>query len=154
MKKTVADAFRRLSFSLKDTPLVLRYGIVLAAGLILLKTLEYQLFSYRFSMELYTGLLAVFFMLVGLAAGLGWLRGSPGAMQDEQRAELLEPLTFKEKKILHGLSAGLTNQQLADQQHVSVNTVKSHLKNIYKKLDVKTRTQAVTLAKQLNIIDG
>lgn len=127
----------------------MRYGIVLAAGLILLKTLEYQLFSYRFSMELYTGLLAAFFMLVGLSVGLGWLN-----LRNKEQNNLphplgpVEPLTVKEQKLLKGLTEGLTNQQLADTHHLSVNTIKTHLKNLYRKLEVSSRSEAVARAKE------
>lgn len=134
-------------------PLVMRYGIVLAAGLILLKTLEYQLFSYRFSMELYTGLLAAFFMIVGLSVGLGWLN-IRNKEQHNQQAPLgpADPLTVKEQKLLQGLTEGLTNQQLADAHHLSVNTIKSHLKNLYRKLDVTSRAEAVARAKEWTLV--
>lgn len=136
-----------------SVPLTLRYGIVLAAGLILLKTLEYQLFSYRFSMELYTGLLAMFFMLVGLSAGLGWLKvNRKQNSADSEQNTPREPLTVKEQKLLLGLTQGLTNQQLADTHHLSINTVKTHLKNVYRKLDVSNRTQAVNSAKKLSLL--
>lgn len=137
-------------------PLSLRYGIVIAAGLILLKTLEYQLFSYRFNLELYTGLLALFFMLVGLAAGLGWLnrKDSPASDRNERSILQDDPLTIKEQNLLHGLARGLTNQQLADNHHLSVNTVKTHLKNIYRKLEVGNRAQAVAKARSLDLLNG
>lgn len=135
-------------------PLSLRYGIVIAAGLILLKTLEYQLFSYRFNLELYTGLLALFFMLVGLAAGLGWLNRNASPTTEHTTNPVLQedPLTVKEQHLLQGLAIGLTNQQLADSHHLSVNTVKTHLKSIYRKLEVSSRAQAVARAKNLNLL--
>ena len=136
-----------------QVPIVMRYGIVLAAGLILLKTLEYQLFSYRFSMELYTGLLAGFFMLVGLSVGLGWLNFREKAQENPKPASgPVDPLTVKEHKLLKGLSEGLTNQQLADIHYLSVNTIKTHLKSVYRKLDVSNRTQAVARAKEWSLI--
>ena len=135
---------------LNNIPVVLRYGIVLALGLIFLKTVEYQFFSYRFKVELYTGLIAVFFMLVGFATGLGWLNMRRHGEQDSDAPA--EPLTAQERKLLGGLIDGLSNQQLADAHHVSINTVKSHLKNLYRKLDVQSRAQAVAKAKTLSLL--
>lgn len=135
----------------KQIPLSLRYGILLALGLILLKTLEYQLFSYRFSIELYTGLIAAFFMLMGIALSIGWLHFRKNkSVTSEDRPVLIEPLTAKERKVLQGLTEGLSNQQLADQYYLSVNTIKTHLKNIYRKLSVSNRAEAVAKAKRLS----
>jgi DNA-binding CsgD family transcriptional regulator len=119
-------------------------------GLILIKTLEYQLFSFRFSFELYTGLLGLFFLLIGIAAGVMWFRLHPKAMQSVANPENeTKPLTVKEQKLLEGLLQGMTNQQLADNAYLSVNTIKTHLKNIYKKLGVSNRTQAAAKARTL-----
>lgn len=134
----------KLKHMLLQIPLALRYGIILAIGLILLKTFEYQFFSYKFSLELYTGLIAAFFMLVGLAVGIGWLNSRAQAQREQQQAfEVLPVLTVKEQQLLDGLGQGLSNQQLADNHHISVNTIKTHLKNLYKKLGVSSRAEAV-----------
>lgn len=52
-------------------------------------------------------------------------------------------LTAREQELLASLSRGRTNQQIAGDLHISLNTVKFHLKNLYGKLDVKNRAQAV-----------
>lgn len=59
-------------------------------------------------------------------------------------------LTQKEFKILTALYEGKTNKQLAEDNFVSVNTVKTHLKNIFEKLDVNTRTAAISKLHELN----
>lgn len=140
--------FPRLMQFFKHIPIVLRYGIVLAVGLIGLKTLEYQLFSYRFSAELYTGLIAAFFMLVGVAITIGWLHFKKRENESVSPTKVQEePLTAKERKLLNDLTAGLSNQQLANLHFVSENTIKTHLKNIYRKLGVSNRAEAVAKAK-------
>jgi len=63
--------------------------------------------------------------------------------------KLSTPLTEKEYICLIHLSEGATNKQMAEKQFVSVNTVKTHLKNLFLKLDVPNRTTAVQ--KVLNI---
>jgi two-component system nitrate/nitrite response regulator NarP len=55
----------------------------------------------------------------------------------------LAGLTDREREILLALSRGLTNQQLADSFEISLNTVKFHLKNLYGKLSVDNRAQAI-----------
>ena len=58
----------------------------------------------------------------------------------------LPPLTTREREILILLAEGLTNAGIADRLHVSSNTVASHLKNLYPKLKVTSRSQAVAFA--------
>lgn len=55
----------------------------------------------------------------------------------------LAGLTEREREILESLSKGMTNQQLAEVFDISLNTVKFHLKNLYGKMDVENRSQAV-----------
>lgn len=57
-----------------------------------------------------------------------------------------------ELEVLEQVAKGLSNQQIADTLFVSVNTVKTHLKNLYEKLEVKRRTQAVEKARELKLI--
>ncbi len=64
----------------------------------------------------------------------------------------ISPLTTREKEILSLVSKGQTNSQIADKLFVREVTVKTHLNNIYKKLKVENRIQAVLLAQQTEII--
>jgi two-component system nitrate/nitrite response regulator NarP len=57
----------------------------------------------------------------------------------------LATLTRRELEVLALLAAGQTNKQIATTQKVSPNTVKFHIKNLYEKLDVRSRSQAVAL---------
>ena len=61
-------------------------------------------------------------------------------------------LSNRELDTLKLIAKNLTNVEIADKLFVSVNTVKTHLKNIYLKLDVNSRTKAVTKAKQVQLI--
>lgn len=65
---------------------------------------------------------------------------------------LIEPLSQRELEILHLIAAGKKNQEIADELVISLNTVRYHTKNLYGKLDVNKRTQAVTKAQKLGII--
>lgn len=62
------------------------------------------------------------------------------------------PLTARECDILRLLALGHSNSDLARMLHITPRTVRYHLSNIYRKLDVANRTQAVRRAQQLNLL--
>ena len=64
----------------------------------------------------------------------------------------LDALTDREREILVFLANGVSNREMAGRIFVSENTVKFHLKNIYSKLAVTSRLQAVTMARQIGLI--
>lgn len=66
--------------------------------------------------------------------------------QDAQDDMTEEQLTRKEKEILAKVASGSTNKEIADQMFISVHTVKTHLYNIYKKIDASNRLQATLWA--------
>jgi LuxR family transcriptional regulator, maltose regulon positive regulatory protein len=61
---------------------------------------------------------------------------------------LVEPLSRREVEILKLIEAGNSNQEIADRLVISIATVKRHISNIYAKLGAKSRTQAVSIAKE------
>jgi LuxR family maltose regulon positive regulatory protein len=61
-------------------------------------------------------------------------------------------ITPREQQVLRKLSASLSNQEIAEQCSISPSTVKTHLENIYRKLGVNNRTQAVEQARMLNLV--
>ena len=67
-------------------------------------------------------------------------------------AELLEPLSAREGEVLHFLPTMMSNADIAAELYVSVNTVKTHVKSIYRKLEVTRRQDAVRRARQLHIL--
>jgi LuxR family transcriptional regulator, maltose regulon positive regulatory protein len=67
---------------------------------------------------------------------------------------LIEPLSGREIEVLKLIEAGLSNQEIGSRLFISITTVKKHISNIYAKLDVKTRTQAVSRAKELGFFAG
>ncbi len=66
---------------------------------------------------------------------------------------LVEPLTERELEILNLIAAGLSNKAIAETLFITVGTVKRHSMNIYGKLGVNSRTQAVVKARALNLIE-
>jgi LuxR family maltose regulon positive regulatory protein len=63
-----------------------------------------------------------------------------------------ETLSEREIDVLRLLAVGLSNQEIADQLVLAVSTVKWHIYNIFNKLDVRSRTQAIVRATELNLL--
>ena len=68
------------------------------------------------------------------------------------RVRLAEPLTPAERRVLDLLPTHLTDAQMAEQLYVSRNTVKSHLKSVYRKLEVSSRAGAVARAREMGLL--
>ena len=64
------------------------------------------------------------------------------------------PLTRREQEVIALIAAGRTNQQIADHLVISLGTVKRHNSNIYRKLGVRGRAQAVVKARELGELGG
>lgn len=65
-----------------------------------------------------------------------------------------DQLSEREREVLHLMASGLKNPQIASELTVALSTVKFHISMIFKKLKVKTRTEAVVRAIELGLIDG
>ncbi len=65
---------------------------------------------------------------------------------------LVEPLTGRELEILKLIAEGFTNAEIAKRLYLALNTVKTHVKNIYAKLEVESRTQAIRRAQELRLL--
>jgi LuxR family maltose regulon positive regulatory protein len=67
-------------------------------------------------------------------------------------SEIVEPLSERELEVLQLIAIGLTNREIADRLYLSLNTVKVHARNIYGKLNVHSRTQAIMRAQELGLL--
>jgi predicted ATPase/DNA-binding CsgD family transcriptional regulator len=77
---------------------------------------------------------------------------SPALAATPPDQPLIEPLTERELQVLHLIAAGLTNAEIAEQLIIAIGTVKSYTGNIYGKLGVRSRTQAVARARELALL--
>jgi LuxR family transcriptional regulator, maltose regulon positive regulatory protein len=77
---------------------------------------------------------------------------APGAAPGAAPVLVVEPLTEREREVLVHVSAMLNTAQVASEMYISVNTVKTHLRNIYRKLAATRRNEAVRRARQLELI--
>ena len=146
------------------------YGLAMAILVALLKALEYKYFVRSLSLEIYMGALATMFTVLGVWIGLKItnkqkpdfitpalsLNNSETAFLEnipEVKPNNLNPgISNRELEVLHLMVQGLSNQEIADRLFVSLNTIKTHSSNVYAKLEVKRRTQAIQKAKELKII--
>jgi LuxR family maltose regulon positive regulatory protein len=88
-----------------------------------------------------------------LAGELGEALDPQAAGPPEQRSALvLDPLSEREAAVLRYLPTALSKAEIASEMFVSVNTVKTHMKNIYRKLDVTDRSHAVRRARTLHLV--
>jgi LuxR family maltose regulon positive regulatory protein len=71
---------------------------------------------------------------------------SPGQDPGDS-SPLLEPLTDRERQLVSYLPSHLHLREIASAMYVSLNTVKTHLKNIYRKLGATSRSEAVAIAR-------
>jgi LuxR family maltose regulon positive regulatory protein len=67
-------------------------------------------------------------------------------------SEWVEPLSAREREVLQLIAEGLSNQEVAARLYLSLHTVKVHARNIFAKLAVANRTQAVARARALGIV--
>ena len=89
-----------------------------------------------------------------LLAAFGTPTGQDGSTPFSGRRvkPTIEPITGRELEVLRLLAAGASNRQIAEELVLVTGTVKAHLLNIYRKLDVHNRTQAVARARELKLL--
>ena len=140
------------------------YGIALAVLMFILRWLELRLLIFRHAFEVYLGIIALLFTALGIWLALKLTK--PKTIIIEKEVILENPKEFvlneaqlqalnlskRELEVLQLMAAGLSNQEIAEQMFISLNTIKTHSANLFEKLDVKRRTQAVEKAKRLSII--
>jgi DNA-binding NarL/FixJ family response regulator len=129
------------------------YALLLAGAAFLLQWLEYRYLVRRFSTEAYVVVIALLFAVVGAWVGnrLTARRSSLGFEVNQQAIEQLR-LSDRELEVLRLLAEGQSNKEMAKRLNLSPNTIKTHLANLYGKLDAGRRTQAVSKARALSII--
>lgn len=146
---------------------ILTYSLSMSILLLLLKSLEahYIIFDYR--LEFLVSSIAIVFMVLGIWLTLKFVKPKIEHRIIEKRIYLNKSISEeinkveiaklgiskRELEVLKLMTTGLSNEEIAENLFISLNTVKTHCSNIYLKLEVKRRTQAVEKAKRLNLIN-
>jgi NarL family two-component system response regulator LiaR len=136
-------------------------GVLLMAGVWLSRfTLSHHLGNSEWLLALGAGII----LTVGVWVGLRERRKSKAAQKASEQpstgfpseslpaAMPLAELTPREAEVLQLLARGMSNQQIADELFVSLNTVKTHTAKLYLKLEVPNRTSAIVKARSLGLL--
>ena len=146
------------------TKTVFIFGMCLAALLGLLKWAEYMFFARDLALEAYIGIVGLFCTLLG--GWIGWKLTRPKS--NEAKIPENENISFpiengfaqnnqfglspREYEVLVMIAKGHSYQEIADHLFVSLSTIKTHASNIFTKMDVQRRTQAVMLAQKTGLL--
>lgn len=139
---------------------IIKFGALTGLALAAAKMLEVSYLADRLSLKAYISIIGIAFLALGVFLGLKHRRRKvlvsykevdlpPGGMAAPLQEGLL---TERELEVLRHIAGGRSNQEIADTLFVSLNTVKTHTNNIYGKLGVKRRTQALDKARQLKLL--
>ncbi len=145
---------------------LITYAISTVILLLLLNWFKYRFLIIQNQTELYIGIIAVFFTLVGIWASKKLSKPQVKTVIVEKEIVVQKNLNFdlnqaeldarkiskRELEVLQLMSEGLSNQEIAARLFVSLHTIKTHSSNLFEKLEVKRRTQAVETAKKLQLI--
>ncbi len=139
---------------------IIKFGALTGLALAAAKMLEVSYFTDRLSLKAYISIVGIAFLALGVFMGLKHRRRKvlvsykevelpPGGIAAPLQEGLL---TERELEVLRHIARGRSNQEIADTLFVSLNTVKTHTNNIYGKLGVKRRTQALDKARQMGLL--
>ncbi|MBK8586473.1 MAG: DNA-binding response regulator [Bacteroidetes bacterium] len=162
---SIQDTTSKESFFLRHKATI-AYSICLALLLFLLKWLELRFIIFDHAFEIYVGAIAVIFTALGIWLALKlskpkietvvvekevYVSKNEHFVLNESMVTELE-LSKRELEVLSLMAEGCSNQEIADRLFVSLSTVKTHNQNLFEKLDVKRRTQAIEMGKRLSLI--
>ncbi|MEP7256426.1 MAG: response regulator transcription factor [Ferruginibacter sp.] len=137
---------------------ILIIAILSATLIFLIRLFETRFLSGQLSTRFYISIIGIIFLAVGIWFGFSFTKNKTVIKIVEKEPEVIvnanEILTGRETELLALIAKGLSNKEIADRLFVSENTVKKHLNNVYAKLDVTRRTQAILKAKQIGIISA
>lgn len=90
---------------------------------------------------------------LALREQLSQILRAPRPQSTRETQLLLEPLTRREQDVLRRMANGQGNQQIADGLYISLSTVKTHINNLFRKLDVNDRETALQVSRELKLLD-
>lgn len=145
---------------------IIMYAISMAVLLLLLRFLEYKFLILQNELGLYVGIIALFFTALGIWASNKLTNPKVKTVVIEKQIFVEKRLDFivneeevnnrkiskRELEVLELMAQGLSNQEIASHLFVSLNTIKTHSSNLFQKLEVKRRTQAIETGKKIGII--
>jgi len=143
--------------------IVIGFGLLISSLLVLFKLAGYAQYRLRYGMEIWIAAFSILFFIIGIFITRKMLRKEiikekqvfvevPANREIDAQQVTKLGLSKREYQILQLISEGLSNQQIAAQLYISENTIKKHISNLFLKLDVERRTEAVNKARSLRLI--
>ncbi len=130
---------------------ILIFGILILSLLLLFHFSKYALISNNLSTEIVIAFIAIVFFFVGIYINKKSLHKKIKKDINHSKIKELE-ITSREYEVLQNVALGLSNKEIADKLFLSESTIKTHVSNLLLKLNAKRRTQALQIAKSLQII--
>ena len=128
------------------------FGLLILALLTLFQLSKFSVISGDLKIETAIAIVAVIFFFVGAYIHKkSFKKPIPIGVIDNAKIQELE-ITAREYEVLKHLSDGLSNKEIGDKLFVSESTIKTHVSNLLAKLNAKRRTEAIKIAKQLQLI--
>ena len=143
---------------------VLGFGILIFALLMLFQLARIQSFKSGFKIEIWIAIFSILFFIIGIFISRKLFKPKPKLIEKEIYLNTDQPfevdasqisklgISKREYEILQLIDEGLSNQQIAEKLFVSENTIKKHISNLFFKMDVERRTEAIKKAKGLKIL--
>ncbi|MEJ7692860.1 LuxR C-terminal-related transcriptional regulator [Daejeonella sp.] len=141
------------------------YGASLAAAMFFMKWLEWRFLIISHAFEIYAGMIAAVFTVLGIWLAQKLSKPKIKVVTIEKESPVIGPefilneralsetgISARELEVLELMAGGLSNQEIAARLFVSLSTIKTHSSNVFFKLEVQRRTQAVEKAKRLGLI--
>lgn len=155
-----------MTFFLRKYRHILRYGLFMAVLVFILKWLQWKFLIVDNATDIYVGLIALFFTLLGIWIATQLAKPRQEKVIVEKEIFIPQPedftinetvleklnLTKREYEILELLVKGHSNAEIAEILFLSLSTIKTHVSNLYDKLNVKRRAQAIARSKKLRIV--
>ena len=133
--------------------IVFTFALIIIAIILLFRLSAYSLISGNLSAEIVLATVAVVFLIVGLYINRRVQKKSGDNIKDIDKGKIEElGISNREYEVLEQIAQGLSNKEIADKLYVSESTVKTHVSNLFVKLDVQRRTQAIQIAKESGIL--
>lgn len=146
---------------------IILYGLILGVLVFVLKWLQWKFLIVDNALDIYIGLLAVFFTVLGVWVATQLARPKIEKIVVEKEVFVPHPddftinetelkrlnLSNREYEVLQLVARGHSNADIADSLYISLSTVKTHVSNLYVKMGVARRAQAIDKAKRLRIVE-
>lgn len=132
--------------------IIFTFAALIIALLALFRLSKYTLITRNSSIEIILTLIATLFFGIGIVFSKKIKFSKKKLTEVDDKKIKTLGLSKREYEVLCQIALGLSNKEIAGALFVSESTIKTHVSNILIKLDAKRRTQAIKIAKEMNII--